>query len=312
MNILITGGTGLVGTRLSQLLTDAGHVVAHLTRGGAAAGESAYQTFRWNPAAGQLDAAAVPWADAIVHLAGAGVMDARWTPARKKEILDSRVRGLHLLRDALARAGRRETPLISASAIGLYGDRGDEWLSENTPAPPPGQDFLADVCRQWEAAALQIRATGRRVAILRLGIVLSERGGALPEMARPIRLGVGAALGSGRQWTSWIHLDDTCRAFIAALTDARYTGVYNVVGPAPATNADLTRAIAHALNRPLLLPAVPGFALRLTLGERAQAVLASQRVRPDGLTELGFEFAYPELEEALEAIYGQPHGRPER
>lgn len=300
MNILITGGTGLVGSRLSQLLTDAGHTVAHLTRGGAA---SAYRTFRWNPALGQLDAAAVLWADALVHLAGAGVMDARWTPARKKEILDSRVRSLHLLRDALARAGRGDQPLVSTSAIGLYGDRGDEWLTENTPPPSPGQDFLADVCRQWEAAALQIRATGRRVAILRLGIVLSAKGGALPEMARPVKLGAGAALGSGKQWTSWIHIDDACRAFIAALTDARYTGVYNVVGPAPVTNAAFTRALAEALHRPLLLPAVPAFALRLALGERAQAVLASQRVRPDGLTGLGFAFEFPELGAALAALY---------
>ncbi len=299
MNVLITGGTGLVGTRLSRLLTDAGHTVAHLTRG---EGSAEYRSFRWNPAAGQLDAAAVPWADAIVHLAGAGVMDSRWTTARKKEILDSRVRGLHLLRDALARAGNRAQALVSASAIGLYGDRGDEWLTENTPAPPLGHDFLADVCRQWEAAALQIRATGRRVAILRLGIVLSARGGALPEMARPVKLGAGAALGSGRQWVSWVHLDDACRAFIAALTDARYTGVYNVVGPAPATNADFTRALATALHRPLVLPAVPGFALRLALGERAQAVLASQRVRPAGLVAQGFAFTYPELGGALAAL----------
>lgn len=304
MNTLITGGTGLVGTRLSQLLTAAGHTVAHLSRG---AGAGPYHTFRWNPAANRLDAAAVPWADAIVHLAGAGVMDARWTTARKREIVDSRVRGLQVLRDALAKNGQRVRTLVSASAIGFYGDRGDAWLTENTPAPPLGQakerDFLADVCRQWEAAALQIRATGRRVPILRLGIVLSPAGGALPEMARPIRLGAGAALGSGRQWTSWIHLDDACRAFVAALTDERYTGVYNVVGPAPATNADLTRAIATALHRPLLLPAVPGFALRLALGERAQAVLASQRVRPDGLTALGFSFEFTELAGALAALY---------
>ncbi|MBC7447597.1 MAG: TIGR01777 family protein [Hymenobacteraceae bacterium] len=303
MNILITGGTGLVGTRLSQLLTAAGHSVAHLSRSAGAG--SAYRTFRWNPLTGQLDPAAVPWADAIVHLAGAGVMDERWTPARKQEFLESRVRGLHLLRDALATDGTREKALVSASAIGFYGDRGDAWLSENTPPPAPGQDFLADVCRQWEAAALQLRATGRRVAILRLGIVLSTAGGALPEMARPVKLGAGAALGSGRQWLSWIHLDDACRAFVAALTNARYTGVYNVVGPAPVTNASFTRALAAVLHRPLVLPAVPSFALRLALGERAHALLASQRVRPDGLTERGFAFDFPEVGAALTSLYGE-------
>lgn len=306
MNILITGGSGLIGTRLSELLTAGGHAVAHLTRGGAPATGAAsapYRTFRWNPAAGQLDATAVPWADAVVHLAGAGVMDARWTVARKAEIIASRVRGLHLLRDALARKDHRVQTLVSASAIGLYSDHGDAWLTENTPAPPPGTDFLADVCRQWEAAALQVRATGLRVPILRIGIVLSAAGGALPEMARPIRLGAGSALGTGRQWVSWAHIDDVARAFVAALTDARYGGVYNVVGPAPVTNADLTRAIAAQLNRPLVLPPVPGFALRLLLGERAQAVLASQRVRPDGLTSLGFTFDFPSLAPALAALY---------
>ncbi len=300
MNILITGGTGLVGTRLSRRLAEAGHTIAHLSRGGTA---TEYRAFRWNPAGGQLDAAAVPWADAIVHLAGAGVMDARWTPARKQEILESRVRGLHLLRDALARRDHQVQTLVSAAAIGIYGDRGDAWLTENTPAPAPGQDFLADVCRQWEAAALQIRATGLRVPIMRIGIVLSADGGALPEMARPVRLGAGAALGSGKQWTSWIHIDDLCRAFEAALTDARYTGVYNLVGPAPVTNAALTRAIADVLHRPLVLPNVPGFVLRLALGERAQAVLGSQRVRPDGLTGLYFSFEYPELSTALANLY---------
>ena len=302
MNVLITGGTGLVGTRLSQLLTAAGHSVGHLTRGSGPSA-TADRTFRWNPVAGEIDAAAVPWADALVHLAGAGVLDERWTPARKKEIVESRVRGLQVLRTALARNDHRVQVLVSASAIGLYGDRGDQWLTETTPPPAAGQDFLADVCVAWEAAALQIRATGLRVPLMRIGIVLSADGGALPEMARPVKLGAGAPLGSGRQWTSWIHIDDLCRAFIAALTDARYTGAYNAVGPAPATNAELTRALATELHRPLLLPAVPAFALRLALGERAQAVLGSQRVRPTALLEQGFAFAYPELAGALANIY---------
>lgn len=307
MNILITGGTGLIGRHLTALLLAEGHSVAHLTRGGGP-GAPGVRTFCWNPAAHRLDPAAVAWAHGIVHLAGAGVMDARWTPARKQEVVASRVGGLHLLRDALARGGHRVRVLVSASAIGIYGDRGDQWLTENTPPPAPGaagkSDFLADVCRQWEAAALQIRATGLRVPIVRIGIVLSALGGALPQMAQPVRLGAGAPLGTGRQWTSWIHALDVARLLAAALTDERYIGTYNAVAPNPVTNADLTRAIARVLGRPLLLPPVPAFALRLLLGERATAVLASQRVRPDAAAALGFEWRYAAVERALAEALG--------
>lgn len=302
MNILITGGTGLVGARLSALLTQTGHSVAYLTRGDAPAG--VYQTFRWSLTAGTLDPAAVPWADAIVHLAGAGVVDERWTDARKREILTSRVQGLELLGAALAKGDHRVKTLVSASAIGLYGDGGNRLQTEVTPPPPPGQDFLADVCRAWETAAVALRGPHLNVPILRLGIVLSADGGALPEIARPVKLGAGAALGSGKQWMSWVHLDDVCAAFIEALTNPAYAdAVLNVVAPHPVTNAAFTRAVADALHRPLVLPAVPAFALRLALGERAQVVLASQKVDAGALRARGFAFRFPELEPALANLY---------
>ncbi len=302
MNILITGGTGLVGTRLSALLTQAGHSVAHLTRSGAVT--DLYQTFRWNPTAGQLDSAAVPWADAIVHLAGAGVADERWTDARKREILASRVRGLELLGTALAKNDHHVRTLVSAAAIGLYGDGGNRLQTEATPPPPTGQDFLADVCRAWEAVAVALRGPKLNVPILRLGIVLSPEGGALPEIARPVKLGAGATLGSGKQWMSWVHLDDVCAAFIEALTNPAYAdATLNVVAPQPVTNAAFTRAVADVLHRPLVLPSVPAFALRLALGERAQVVLASQKVDCAGLRARGFTFRFPELEPALADLY---------
>jgi uncharacterized protein len=301
MNVLITGGTGLVGTELSRLLQEAGHAVAHLTRGGK---PSAYQAFSWHPEAGKLDRSAVLWADAIVHLAGAGVADERWTAARKREIIASRVDGLHLLQQALTAGSHHVRTVVSTSATGVYGDRSDQLMTETSALPAPGDDFLADVCQQWEAAATALRPLGLRVPIMRLGVVLSTEGGALPEIARPVKLGAGAALGSGKQWVSWIHIRDVARAYLAALTDERYTAVYNVTAPAPTTNAILTSAIADELHRPLLLPNVPAFALKLALGsERASIVLASQRATPGALTAAGFTWDFPKLEGALANLY---------
>ncbi len=302
MNILITGGTGLVGMHLSRMLKAAGHTVAHLSRGSKSGSE--YQTFSWNPSAGKLDVAAVLWADAIVHLAGAGVADERWTEARKREIISSRVDGLRLLRTALAAGSHHVRTVVSTSATGVYGDRHDQLMTETSATPAPGEDFLADVCRQWEAAAVDLRSLGLRVPIMRLGVVLSTLGGALPEIARPVKLGAGAALGSGKQWVSWVHIHDVARAYFAALTDERYTAVYNVTAPTPTTNAVLTRAIADELHRPLLLPNVPAFAMKLALGaERAGIVLASQRATPAALTAAGFTWEFPTLEGALTDLY---------
>lgn len=299
MKILITGGTGLVGTRLSELLTDAGHEVALLSREAASGGP--YHTFQWNPTAGTIDPAAVPYADVIVNLAGANVGEGRWTESRKKELLASRLDSLALLTRELAKPGHRVHAVLSASAIGLYGNTGDQVATEDTP---PAHDFLADLAQQWEAAAAPIGALGLRLITPRIGIVLSTKGGALLPLAASVRLGLGAPIGTGQQYLSWIHIDDLCHLFIAMLTDDAWQGPYNAVAPYPATNQAFTEVLADVLHRPLLLPKVPGFALKLALGEQSEIVLAGQHVSDAKVLAQGFEFDYPVLRGALKALYG--------
>lgn len=299
MNILITGGTGLVGTRLAALLTTAGHHVALLSR--TLATDSPYRTFQWNPAAGTIDPAAVPFADAVVNLAGANVGEGKWTAARKQELLASRVDGLALLHRELAKPGQAVHTVLSASAIGLYGNPGDALVTEETS--PVGHDLLADLTHAWEQAAAPLAALGIRVVVPRIGVVLSPTGGALPAMAGPVKLGFGAPLGTGQQWVSWIHLDDLCRLFLAMLTDAAWQGPYNAVAPHPATNATLTTVLAEVLHRPLLLPRIPAFVLHLAMGEQSEMVLTGKRVSAAKVLTQGFTFRYPELREALQACY---------
>ncbi len=299
MKVLITGGTGLIGTRLAELLVDASHEVALLSREPARGGR--YRTFRWDPAAGTIDPAAVPYADAVVNLAGANVGEGRWTEARKHELLSSRLDSLAVLHRELAQPGHRVQTVLSASAIGLYGNTGDRLATEDTP---PATDFLADLARQWELAAAPIAALGLRLVTPRIGIVLSTRGGALLPLARTVRLGLGAPIGSGQQCLSWIHLDDICRLFIAMLADDAWRGPYNAVAPYPATNEAFTEVLAEVLHRPLLLPKVPGLALKLALGEQSEMVLAGQRVSDAKVLAQGFEFDYPVLRGALKALYG--------
>lgn len=304
MNILITGGTGLVGTRLAELLTAAGHDVALLSR--TAASGSAYRTFAWNPAAGTIDPAAVPFADAVVSLAGANVGEGKWTPARKQELLASRVDGLALLHRELAKPGHRVRTVLSASAIGLYGDTGEALATEDTP--PVGHDLLADLTQAWERAAAPLAALGLRVVVPRIGVVLSRAGGALPAMAGPVKLGLGAPLGTGRQWISWIHVDDLCRLFLAMLTEETWRGPYNAVAPYPATNAAFTEVLAAVLHRPLLLPKVPAFVLQLAMGEQSEMVLTGKRVSAAKVLAQGFAFNYPVLRQALRALYPPESG----
>jgi len=299
MNVLITGGTGLVGTRLAQLLTETGHQVALLSRSSAPGGP--YRTFQWDPAAGTIDPAAVPFADAIVNLAGANVGEGKWTADRKKVLVASRLDSLVLLRRELARPGHRVRAVLSASAIGLYGNTGDALVTEDTP--PAGHDVLADLTQVWEQAAAPLAALGLRVVLPRIGVVLSPAGGALPAMAGPIKRGFGAPLGSGQQWVSWIHVEDLCRLFLAMLTDDTWQGPYNAVAPSPVTNATLTTVLAEVLHRPLLLPNIPVFILKLAMGEQSEMVLTGKRVSAAKVLAHGFAFAYPELREALQASY---------
>ncbi|TGE22904.1 TIGR01777 family oxidoreductase [Hymenobacter metallicola] len=299
--VLITGGTGLIGTRLAEMLIDAGYEVALLSR---TPSQSRYRSFRWDPQHGTIDEAAVRYADHIINLAGSSVSEGKWTEERKRDIMTSRLGGTGLLVRELAKGGHHVRTFLSASAIGIYGDSADRVVTEETP-PAPADDFLADVAHQWELAVQPVTDMGIRTVIVRIGIVLSTQGGALPPMARPIKLMAGAALGSGKQYMSWIHLDDVCRLFMQALEEPEWRGVYNAVAPNPVTNQEFTEALAEVMHRPLVLPKVPAFGLKLVLGEMSEIILASQRVSATKVLNTGFQFEYPDLKPALKSFYGE-------
>jgi uncharacterized protein (TIGR01777 family) len=300
MRVAITGATGFIGRRLvDRLLADGRDVVA-LTRDPARAQTAlpaACRAVRWDPEAGDVDSAALRDVDGVLHLAGESVAGGRWTAARKQAIRESRVRGTRVLVRALGDipAPGRPRVLVGASAIGMYGDRGDVELDESAR---PGDDFLAEVCSAWEAETRAAADVGMRVAIVRIGIVLGQGGGALARMVPLFRLGLGGRLGSGRQWMSWIHLDDLVALFVQALDDAALTGVVNGVAPRPVTNAEFTRTLAAALARPAIFPA-PAFVLRLALGEMATLLLASQRVLPRAALAREFRFRHAHLATAI-------------
>jgi len=296
--IAISGASGLVGTALARALQSGGHRVVRLVRRPPGADE-----VRWDPAGGTIDAAGLEGVDGVVHLAGESIADGRWTSARKRRIRDSRVEGTRLLAGALGRLARKPAVLVSASAIGIYGDRGDEELDE---ASAPGRGFLADVGRAWEAATADAATAGIRVVLPRLGIVLAPDGGALAKMLPPFRLGLGGPLGPGTQWMSWITLEDTVRVLLAALERPALSGPVNATAPAPVTNAEFTRLLAAAVHRPAIFP-VPALALEVLFGEMArEALLASQRVIPRRLTAAGFVFEDPVLGPALRRIVSHP------
>jgi uncharacterized protein (TIGR01777 family) len=298
MKILITGSTGLVGTALTQDLQRAGHTVCRLVRPGTSAGASPGFDVNWNPATGELGGAAVG-ADAVVNLAGASIADKRWTRYRKQLLRDSRVNTTRALVQALAKMSARPRVLVSASATGFYGNRGDEALTESSE---PGNDFLSGIAKEWESEATKAEALGIRVVRPRFGVILSKQGGALPQMMRPFQFFIGGKIGPGKQWMSWITLDDTVAILRLALENANITGALNVVSPQPVTNAEFTKTLAASLHRPALFPA-PAFALRLLLGEMADALLlSSQRVRPAQLQKINHQFLHPELAHALATI----------
>jgi len=298
MKILITGSTGLVGTALTQDLQRAGHTVCRLVRPGTAPNASQGFDVNWNPATGELGGAAVG-ADAVVNLAGASIADKRWTPQRKHLLRSSRIDTTRALVQALAKMSARPSVLISASATGIYGNRGGVTLTE---ASEPGTDFLSEIAREWESEALKAEVLGIRVVRARFGIILSKQGGALPQMMRPFQFFVGGKIGPGKQWMSWITLDDVVAILRLSLENANLSGPLNVVSPQPVTNADFTKILAAALHRPALFPA-PAFALRLLLGELADALLlSSQRVLPAQLLKLNHQFLHPDLAAALATI----------
>jgi uncharacterized protein (TIGR01777 family) len=291
--IALSGASGVIGRRVRESLLAQGHRVLRLVRGAAGEGEVA-----WQPARGELDPARLAGIDAFVHLSGEPVLGARWSAARKAEILDSRVASTRLVAETLARLTPRPA-LLCASAIGFYGDRGSEWLDESSPR---GAGFLADACVQWERACDPAREAGARVVNLRFGIVLDPDGGALAPLAFQHRLGLGGRVGSGEQYVSWISGADVAAAVRHILVSPELVGPVNVVAPAPVPNAELSAALARVLRRPAFLP-VPAALLRLALGEAAnETVLASQRVRPAKLVASGFRFGDPELEPALRRL----------
>ena len=293
--VLLTGGSGLIGSHLRKLLEKEGFAVRNLTRQNPPPPGSFY----WDPAKNELDVSALDNIAAVIHLAGASIGSGRWTRSKKQLIASSRIDSTRLLAAALRQRGTGIEVFVSASAIGIYGDTGDRWVDEDSPADT---GFLGKTCSAWEAEAAGMASTGIRTVILRTGLVLSPGGGILPVMTRPVRWGLGAVLGSGRQYQSWVHLDDVCRMYLMALRQPSMQGVYNAVAPQPVTHGDFMRELAAACHRPLWLPRIPGILLRLVLGEKAELVLTGQRVSAKKIVDVGYSFRHPELKEALQSL----------
>ncbi len=300
MKILVTGSSGLVGTALVSALARGGHTVCRLVRPQTAGGGGAKEGFvvAWNPATGELGGAGVG-ADAVVNLAGASIADGRWTTQRKELLCSSRIATTRALVGALAKMNARPSVLVSASAIGYYGDRGYETLTEESQA---GTDFLAELVQEWEVEARKADALGIRVVLARFGIILAREGGALPKMMLPFKFGAGGKLGSGQQWQSWVALEDVVGILRFAIEKPPVRGAINIVSPQPLQNAEFTCVLAKAMHRPALFPA-PAFALRLALGEMADALLlSSQRVLPRAVEKTGYQFLHSDLSTALKNL----------
>ena len=288
----MSGSHGLVGKALISSLSSDGHEVVRLVR----REPSGRGEVEWHPNEGRIDASALEGVDAVVHLAGESIASGRWTGEKKRAIRDSRVKGTELLSEALARLSRPPAVFLSASAIGYYGDRGDELLTENSA---PGNDFLAGVCIEWENATRLAVEKGIRTVHTRFGIILDANEGALGKMLTPFRMGIGGRVGDGKQWVSWIAIEDVVGGLKFVIRDQSVSGPVNFVAPNPVTNAEFTKILGHVLSKPTLFP-VPEFAVRLAFGEMADALLlASQRVNSNVLQQRGFQFSWPMLEPAL-------------
>ena len=296
--VLIAGGTGLIGSHLSELLAGRGYTVLHLSRRRDL--QARFPAYEWDISAGTIDEEAVRRADYVINLAGAGVAEKRWTDSRKKTIIRSRTEGARLLRTAFEHLGHRPRAYLSASGVNYYGDSGDKVLHETDP---PGEGFLSETSIQWEQAALEVGQLGIRTVILRTGIVLSTRGGALEQMMLPLKAFTSTYFGAGRQWYAWIHIDDICRLYMAALEDEQWAGIYNAAAPNPVRNRALAEVLPEAAGQRALVVPVPAPVLYLTLGEMAHAVLDSVRCSVEKVEKTGFTFAFPELSQALEDLF---------
>jgi len=291
MRIAVTGSTGLVGSALVSSLARAGHDVVRLKR-----------PEHWDPENRTVNLSAFSGANAIVHLAGENIASGRWTPARKRRIRDSRSIGTKLIAETISRIDPPPQVLVSSSAVGYYGDRGNELLREESPA---GEGFLADVCREWEGATDTATRKGIRVVHLRTGLVLSTKGGAMAKMLLPFKFGVGGKIGSGKQYWSWISLDDICGVIVHCIQASGLHGPVNAVSPSPVTNIEFTKTLGRVLGRPTIFP-LPAFAARLALGEMAdELLLSSARVEPAKLVDSRFVFKHRELESTLRYLLNQ-------
>ena len=297
--ILIAGGTGLVGTRLSQLLNERGAEVVHLSR--KKNSNASYPTFVWDTKKGSIEAAAFDDVDYIINLAGAGIADRLWTNSRKKLLIESRVQTTQLLSKYIQQLDKKPKAFLSAAAIGIYGDRGDEILTEETAIGQNG--FMVQCCEEWEAAITDLAtATSVRTATFRIGIVLSTKGGALPKMLLPLKVFTASYFGDGSQWYSWVHIDDVCNIFMHAIDNETISGTYNATTSTPLTNKDLTKRMVKALGKRALVVPAPKATLRLGMGEMADVVLNSNKVLPKRLEAAGFQFQFPTFEEAVKDV----------
>lgn len=295
-SILITGGTGLIGSHLIPRFEAEGNSVAILSRGGKQKG---VPSFSWDPDAGTIDPQALDNVNTIIHLAGAGIADKRWTKSYKQRILDSRIKSAETLFHCLKNNRHNIKTIISASAVGYYGDTGDTWVDEDAH---PIDTFLSTTCVKWENAIRKFEALGIRVVIFRIGVILERKGGALPVMAMPVKLFVGAPLGSGKQYIPWIHMDDLCSMFSFAVRNEKLHGVFNACAPGPVPNAFFIQQIGKILHRPIWPIAVPSFVLRLILGEKADIVLNGQRTSSEKIRMAGFRFKHTDVQVAMEGL----------
>ena len=298
-HILITGGTGLIGRLITEELLDRGYSVSHLSR--KPGSNPKVRTYLWDVYKGYIDENCLEEIDTVLHLAGENIAGKRWTDKRKKEIIDSRTKSIALIYRLIKSKPNQVNTIISASATGYYSDRGDELLTETSP---PNNDFIAQCCTEWENAVDKGRELGLRIVKFRTGIVLNKKEGALLEMAKPIKLWLGAPFGSGQQWIPWIHWQDVVDMYLYAIEDINLSGVYNMASPNPVTNQQFTKAVAKELRRPVWPINVPAFVFRLLMGEMSTIVLGSTRVSAEKIEKDGFPFSYPELSEALKEIYG--------
>ncbi|WP_121812629.1 TIGR01777 family oxidoreductase [Mucilaginibacter kameinonensis] len=298
-SILLTGGSGLLGRHLTTALLAKGYTVSHLSR--KAGNDARIKTYVWDINKGIIDERCIDGVDTIVHLAGSGIAEKRWTEARKKDLIDSRVKSIELVYDLMKRKQHQVTSVVSASGIGYYSNRGDELMFETNA---PTHDFISQCCVLWEDAVNEVEKLGIRTVKFRTGVVLDKNGGALPTLAKPIKLLVGSPIGSGKQWVSWIHWLDVVDMYLLGIENKDLNGVYNMVAPNPVTNLQLTQAVAKHLHKPLWAPNVPGFLLKLLLGEMSSIVLGSTKVSAQKIEDAGFKFKYTDLDAALTDIYG--------